>query len=151
MDKYTAMKLTYSYRDKLEKTYLKAPDDGRMNLTEAIAYLMKNPESSVTRADYTIKSQKMLQMYLGKNEYNRTCLVIQEGLCPPKERYVPEDAFSEFIVYTGGYAHFSNERLREAEAHLEQLGTELEPYIEKLEEYKNLQAHLSKARRMAGQ
>lgn len=105
-----------------------------MNFIEAITFLVNNPSKSVVRTSYSAKAKETVQFYI-KDIDGEPVIVTQNRDDAPQRRYIVSDIGEKFEVYTGPYSRYDESAIK---AEFEKLEKEVQPFLEKVERYKQL-------------
>ena len=109
-----------------------------MNFIEAITFLVNNPSKSVVRTSYSAKAKETVQFYI-KDIDGEPVLVTQNKDEAPQRRHIVSDIDEKFEVYTGPYSRYDESAIK---AEFEKLEKEVQPFLEKVERYKQLKKAL---------
>ncbi len=109
-----------------------------MNFIEAITFLVNNPSKSVVRTSYSAKAKETVQFYI-KDIDGEPVLVTQNKDEAPQRRHIVSDIDEKFEVYTGPYSRYDESAIKEE---FEKLEKEVQPFLEKVERYKQLKKAL---------
>ena len=110
-----------------------------MNFIEAITFLVNNPSKSIVRTSYSAKAKKTVQFYI-KDIGGEQVLVTQNKNEAPQRRHIVSDIDEKFEVYTGFYSRYDESAIK---AEFEKLEKEVQPFLEKVERYKQLKKELN--------
>ena len=105
-----------------------------MNFIEAITFLVNNPSKSIVRTSYSAKAKETVQFYI-KDIDGEQVLVTQNKDEAPQRRHIVSDIDEKFEVYTGFYSRYDESAIK---AEFEKLEKEVQPFLEKVERYKQL-------------
>lgn len=109
-----------------------------MNFIEAITFLVNNPSKSIVRTSYSAKAKETVQFYI-KDIDGEPVLVTQNKDEAPQRRHIVSDIDEKFEVYTGFYSRYDESAIK---AEFEKLEKEVQPFLEKVERYKQLKKAL---------
>lgn len=109
-----------------------------MNFIEAITFLVNNPSKSIVRTSYSAKAKETVQFYI-KDIDGEQVLVTQNKNEAPQRRHIVSDIDEKFEVYTGFYSRYDESAIK---AEFEKLEKEVQPFLEKVERYKQLKKAL---------
>ena len=109
-----------------------------MNFIEAITFLVNNPSKSVVRTSYSAGAKDRVQFYI-KDIDGEPVIVTQCKDEAPQRRHIVSDIDEKFEVYIGPYSRYDESAIKEE---FEKLEKEVQPFLEKVERYKQLKKAL---------
>ena len=110
-----------------------------MNFIEAITFLVNNPSKSVVRTSYSAGDKDRVQFYI-KDIDGEPVIVTQYKDEAPQRRHIVSDIDEKFEVYTGTYSRYDESAIK---TEFEKLEKEVQPFLEKVERYKQLKKELN--------